>query len=252
MTSSSDDPDQIRRDIERTQRQISQDVDLLTEKVTPGKIVERRVSRVRGAAGRWKDAVMGSEPARHRLDDPYGDPYGSAARDPYGPYAGADPAGTGGDGVRDIGRRASDSVSGTASSAASSVSDAASSVAGAVQDAPQAARRQTQGNPLAAGLIAFGAGWLVSSLLPASRQEQELAVQAKDVAQEKGQPLAQAAQQAANEVKENLREPAQQAVESVRSTATDAGQTVAEEGKDAAQQVQGRAQDAAGTVRETR
>ena len=101
---SADDPDQIRREIERTQRQISHDVDLLTEKVTPGKIVERRVGRVRGAAGRWKDAVMGSDPPGTGTD-PYGDPYGSASRDPYGPYAGADRTGTGGDGVRDIGRR---------------------------------------------------------------------------------------------------------------------------------------------------
>jgi gas vesicle protein len=130
------------------------------------------------------------------------------------------------------------------------VQDAASTAVGAVQEAPQAIRRQTRGNPLAAGLIAFGAGWLVSSLLPASRREQELAdqakQQAKQVAQEK---VARAAQQVAGEVKENLREPAQQAVESVKSTAQDAGQTVVEEGKSAAQDVQGRAQDAAGTVR---
>jgi hypothetical protein len=32
-------------------------------------------------------------------------------------------------------------------------------------------RRQTQGNPIAAGLIAFGAGMLVASLLPATDLE---------------------------------------------------------------------------------
>ena len=115
-----------------------------------------------------------------------------------------------------------------------------------MQEAPAAVRRQTRGNPVAAGLIAFGAGWLVSSLLPATRREQELADQAKQVAQEKVQPVAQ---QVVAEVKENLREPAEQAVESVRSTAQDAKETVAEEGRFAAQDVQGRAQDAAGTVR---
>ena len=46
--------------------------------------------------------------------------------------------------------------------------------------AATAARRQTQGNPLAAGLIAFGVGWLVSSLLPDSQKERELAHQLKD------------------------------------------------------------------------
>ena len=233
MTTSSD-PEQIRRDIERTQAALSQDVDALAEKVTPGKIVERRVDRARDAATRLKEKVMGS--------DPYGNQHGA------GGYVGD---------VRSAASTATDRVSGTASSAASSVQDAASSAAGTVQDAassaagavqeaPAAIRRQTRGNPLAAGIIAFGAGWLVSSLLPASRREQELADQAKQVAQEKVQP---AAQQVAAEVKENLREPAQQAVESVRSTAQDAKDTVTDEGRSAAQDVQGRAQDAAGNVR---
>jgi hypothetical protein len=233
VTTSSD-PEQIRRDIERTQAALSQDVDALAEKVTPGKIVERRVDRARDAATRLKEKVMGS--------DPYGNQHGAAG------YVGD---------VRSAASTATDRVSGTASSAASSVQDAASSAAGTVQDAastavgavqeaPQAIRRQTRGNPLAAGLIAFGAGWLVSSLLPASRREQELADQAKQVAQEKVQP---AAQQVAADVKENLREPAQQAVESVRSTAQDAKDTVTDEGRTAAQDVQGRAQDAAGNVR---
>jgi Protein of unknown function (DUF3618) len=233
VTTSSD-PEQIRRDIERTQAALSQDVDALAEKVTPGKIVERRVDRARDAATRLKEKVMGS--------DPYGNQHGA------GGYVGD---------VRSAASTATDRVSGTASSAASSVQDAASSAAGpvqaaaasaagAVQEAPAAIRRQTRGNPLAAGIIAFGAGWLVSSLLPASRREQELADQAKQVAQEKVQP---AAQQLAAEVKENLREPAQQAVESVRSTAQDAKDTVTDEGRTAAQDVQGRAQDAAGNVR---
>jgi len=225
------DPEQIRREIERTQAALSQDVDALTDKVTPGKIVERRVDRARDAATKLKEKVMGS------------DPHGSG--------------GYGGGGVRSAASQTADRVSGTASSAASSVQDAAASAAGTVQDvastaadavqqAPQAIRRQTRGNPLAAGLIAFGAGWLVSSLLPASRREQELGDQAKQVAQEKVQPVLQ---QVAGEVGDNLREPAQQAAESVKATAQDAKETVADEGRWAAQDVSGRAQHAAGNVR---
>jgi ElaB/YqjD/DUF883 family membrane-anchored ribosome-binding protein len=219
-------PEQIRADIERTQAALGQDVDALTEKVTPAKVVGRRVDRVRSTMGRWKENVMGSSPVGR------GD-LTSAAQGTAGTVS-----------------QAAQSVSGTAASAASTVSDAASTGTQALQEAPQVIRQQARGNPLAAGLIAFGAGWLVSSLLPASRKEQQLASQAKDMAQQVGQPLAQTVGQAAAEVKENLREPAQQAVESVKSTATDAGQTVAEEGKAAAGQVQSRAQDATGTVRE--
>lgn len=230
MTTAND-PEQIRREIERTQAALSQDVDTLTEKVTPGKIVERRLDRARDTATRVKDKVMGSNPTY--------------------------PGGHDGGGARTAAAQAAGRVSGTASSAAASVQDATSTAAGAVQDAassaadavqetPRAVRRQTRGNPLAAGLIAFGAGWLVSSLLPASRREQELADQAKQVAQEKVQPVLQ---RVASEVGDNLREPAQQAVESVRTTAQDAGQTVADEGRSAAEDVSGRAQDATGTVR---
>jgi hypothetical protein len=72
---------------------------------------------------------------------------------------------------------ASDTTSSTGhgiSSTVSGVGDAASSAASSVVETASstgaAARRRTAGNPLAAGLIAFGAGWLVSSLLPASKQ----------------------------------------------------------------------------------
>ena len=231
MTTSSD-PEQIRREIDRTQAALSQDVDALTEKVTPGKIVERRVDRARDAATRLKEKVMGS--------------------DPYGRHGSGESAGGS---VLSAASTATDRVSGTASSvqdaassAAGTVQDAAATAAGAVQEAPAAVRRQTRGNPVAAGLIAFGAGWLVSSLLPASRREQELGDQAKQVAQEKVQPVVQ---QVASEVGDNLREPAQQAVASVRSTAQDAKDTVAEEGRAATQDVSGRAQDATDTVRST-
>jgi hypothetical protein len=57
----SNDPDQIRREIEQTQATRSSDVDALTEKVSPAAIAQRRVDRVRGTASRWKDKVMGSD-----------------------------------------------------------------------------------------------------------------------------------------------------------------------------------------------
>lgn len=218
MTTASD-PDEIRRQIELTQANISGDVDALSEKVTPSKIVERRVDNARGAATRLKDKVMGT---------------------------GTTGGGHAADRVSGAASTAASTTSDAASTAVGAVHDAAASAAGAVQETPAAIRRQTRGNPLAAGLIAFGTGWLVSSLLPASRREQELADQAKQVAQDKVQPVAQ---QVASEVGDNLRAPAQEAVASVRSTAQDAGQTVADEGRSAAQDVQGRAQDAAGNVR---
>ena len=232
------DPDQIRREIEATQGRLSSDVDALTEKVTPGRIVERRVGRARATASRWKDKVMGSNPLQHSGS-------GHVTTGTYG--------GGSGSGVRGSAQHAMGALSDRASSATGTVGDAASSAASTASDAlanaPQAVRQQAQGNPLAAGLVAFGAGWLISSLLPASQREQQLAQQAKDRAGELAQPVADAAKQAATEVKDHLQEPAQQAVQQVKETAQDAGRTVAEEGRSAAGQVQERAQQAPDRVR---
>jgi hypothetical protein len=55
-----DDPHALRQEIERTQRALSTDVDALSEKVAPGRIVERRVNRVRRGLTGMRDRVMGT------------------------------------------------------------------------------------------------------------------------------------------------------------------------------------------------
>jgi hypothetical protein len=108
-------------------------------------------------------------------------------------------------------------------SAASSISDTASA-------APQHVRRQTQGNPMAAGLIAFGVGMLLSSLAPATDREREIAQVAEDKATDLAQPLREKAQEVAG----NLQQPLQDSVEQVKSTATDGANATAEQAKSAA------------------
>ena len=124
MTTSND-PDQIRREIEATRAELSNDVNALSDKVSPEKIVERQKKKISGAARSVKESIMGS----------------------------------------------ADSASSTAQGAVSAVGDKVSAVGDAVSDAPSAVKSKTRGNPLAAGLIAFGAGMLVSSLFPASEKE---------------------------------------------------------------------------------
>ena len=135
-----------------------------------------------------------------------------------------------------------------ASHANGSMQDMASNAAGAVQQAPQALTRQAQGNPLAAGLIAFGVGWLVSSLMPVSEKERELAQQAESVVREHKDTLLEPAKQAGQEMAEQLQPAAQQAVDEVRSTAQDAAASVRDQGQSAVQDVQGQAQDSKETV----
>ena len=121
--------------------------------------------------------------------------------------------------------------------------DAASSAVGAVQQAPDAIVRQTQGNPLAAGLIAFGVGWLVVE--PAARppeKEKQLAQQAETAVRENKDTLLEPAKQAAQEIGEQLKPAAQEAVESVKATAQDAAPPSRKRASRPSQDVQGQAQ----------
>jgi hypothetical protein len=132
---------------------------------------------------------------------------------------------------------------GVASNAAGSVQGAASSAVETVQQTPDMVVRQTQGNPMAAGLIAFGVGWLVSSLLPATERERQLAQQAETAVRENKDALLAPAKQVAQEIGEELKPAAQQAVDEVKATAQDAAQTVKAEGQSAAEDVKGQAQE---------
>jgi ElaB/YqjD/DUF883 family membrane-anchored ribosome-binding protein len=208
MTTS--DPDVLRRQIEDTRRDLSYDVDALNEKVNPSRVVDRRVTAAKSRMTRMRDRVMGSA-----------DDAGGSAR-----------------------QMAQDMTS----NAASTMQDAASSAATAVQAAPQAVTRQAQGNPLAAGVIAFGVGWLVSSLLPVSEKERELAQQAEATVREHKDTLLEPAKQAGQEMAEQLKPAAQQAMEEVKSTAQDAAETVTDQGRSAAEDVQGQATKASKRV----
>jgi uncharacterized protein YjbJ (UPF0337 family) len=194
-TTRSDDPEVIRRDIESTRADLSRNVDALTEKVSPSRVVGRKVDRAKDAVGSMKDKVMGSD------DNPYD----------HGAVGGA---------------------TDKASSVASSVGDT-------VTSAPTTARQKTRGNPLAAGMIAFGVGWLASSLLPATEKEQEAATAVKDKASEHSDTLTAPIKEATGNAKENLRGPAQDAVQSVKGTATEATATVKDEASSAKDDITG-------------
>ena len=200
------DPDQIRQEIERTRADLSDNVNALTYKVSPSRMVNDRVDRARGAVRGVKERIMGT--------------------------------------ASDV----TDSAGDRLSSTASSVRDAASTVGDKAATAPQVLREQTEGSPLAAGLVAFGVGLVISSLIPPTDREQRLAGQVKEKVSEHSDELKEKATQIGQEVKENLREPAQQAVESVKSTVSDATDTVKEQGRAAARDVTNQAQEAKDNV----
>ena len=137
-----------------------------------------------------------------------------------------------------------ESVMGTAHSGTSSVSGAASGAADSAKETAHQAVGKAKGNPLAVGLIAFGVGALVASLIPASDAEQELAATAKD----KAGPAVDAAKGAAQDVAQNLKEPAQEAFASVKDTAQEAASTVQDDARSAAGGVKDSAQHSKDSV----
>lgn len=170
-------PEVIEDDIQNTREDLSRNLDALADRVSPGRVVGRKVDGVKGRLSGAKESVMGK---------------------------------------------------------ASSMSDAPGAAAGSVSDTASKVSSQAAGSPLAAGLIAFGAGWLISALIPASEAETRLAEQAIDTAKEQGQPLVEHAKAVGQEVGEDLKDKATQAASEIKDTATESAQHVKDEGQTAA------------------
>jgi hypothetical protein len=95
-----------------------------------------------------------------------------------------------------------------------------------VKDSTQSA---VAGHPLTAGLVAFGAGMLLSALLPASKVETDAARQVTEAVKEHGQPLVDHAKGVAQEVGSELKDSAAAAADEVKATAQDSAEQVKDE-----------------------
>lgn len=115
-----------------------------------------------------------------------------------------------------------------------------------VQGAPAQVKQRTRGNPLAAGLIALGAGWLIGSMMPTSKPEQDAAAALKD----KAEPLVEEAKSAAQEMGEHLKPQAQEAAQTLQDAGRSSVQNVQEEGKHHASNLKDDTQQAAQHVKD--
>lgn len=119
----------------------------------------------------------------------------------------------------------------------------ADQAAEAVKSAPQQVAQQAQGNPVAAGLIAFGAGLLTASLISESRAERRAAQSVQEHAGEMVEPARQAVMDSADRVKEQATESAREAQEHLKDSASEAarstGEQAQQEARSAAEQARG-------------
>jgi ElaB/YqjD/DUF883 family membrane-anchored ribosome-binding protein len=141
-------------------------------------------------------------------------------------------------------RSVRDSVMGSAQDSGQALSSAGQSVSDTASGAVDTIEQKAQGNPLAAGLVAFGAGMVLASLAPASKMEAQATQRAMDTAKDHGQPVIDEAKSAGQQMAGNLKQTAQQAAEEVKATAQESTQHVKEEAQTSAEHVK---DDAPGT-----
>jgi hypothetical protein len=201
------DPDAIRREIEHTRAELAGDVDRLADRTSPKRVVRRNVDKIGSRFSNIRESVMGAPRWA-----------GSSVQDAAGS-------------VQDVAGSAAGSVKDAAGSAAGSVKDAAGTAADAVRDTPHKVARQTRGNPLAVGLIAFGAGLVAASLIPPSEAEK----QAGQKLTEHSDELLDKVHEPFDEIKQDITDSARESAQQVKETARDAAQTTAQSTKETAQ-----------------
>jgi hypothetical protein len=144
--------------------------------------------------------------------------------------------------IRGAARNAKERVMGSAEQTTGQLQERAHDVAEATQDktgqaaaaiksAPERALRRTEGNPLAAGLIAFGAGLLAATLIPESRAEQQAGSQLATKGRDLAEPMVEAAKESSERLVEEAKSAAQTAGAEVVDTAKDAARTAREDAR---------------------
>jgi ElaB/YqjD/DUF883 family membrane-anchored ribosome-binding protein len=158
-------------------------------------------------------------------------------------------------GIRRSVTAARERVMGTASSAGDSLQgaqsqmgDAASDAADRAREAPQWVAQETRGNPLVAGMVAFGVGMLLGSLAPPTEAERH----AVDAMSDQLEPVRQKAMEAASSVKDEVSDAARGATQHVKEQAQDSAHEVQSSAQDSAAQVKDQAQTGAREVARSR
>ncbi len=190
--------DQLRWQAQVERARMGETLEAIGDRLSPERMMERRKAAVRLRLRRARNMVMGSPG--------YEEPPTRGVRD-----------------------RASD--------LAASAGDAARGAADRIQHTPDMLAEETRGNPLAAGLIAFGAGMLVATAFPRTRAEERVVQSAAPGLEKAQQELREGGRELAAGAKEHAREAAQQ----VSDTATQATHEVAQHAKTSAENVRDQA-----------
>lgn len=182
-------PEELQRDIERTRSNLSGHVDLLEEKVSPGKVVGRRVDSVKSGASSLRDRVMGSRDSSSGL------------------------------------RGAADSVSSSASDLGSAVGNAPDAAKRQAQGNPLAVGLIAFGVGWLLSSTAPATDAEKQLAETAEAKAKELAEPLKQTGQEVADSLKEPAQEAVQQVKDTATDAAQKTADQAKSSAQDVRDT---------------------------
>lgn len=232
--------EEVQRDIEQTRVELGNTLEAIGDKVAPKKAVRRAKWKAQDKVEDVKDRVSPARLARrgtdnvlHRLHDVRLSIMGS---DDEGDDEVTQRNGSTrtriGDRTRALEEGASDARE-RASDATARAGEAASTVVEKAKMAPETVARSAKGNPLVAGLLVFGGGYLVASRLRPTDRERTLAERAKERLEPVKQQALEAGRNMADEIKTvaegGIGTAAVRAVRSeVRQRAADAAETVKE------------------------
>lgn len=176
---------ELRQEIAQQRARMGETLDQIGERISPERIVERRKNAMRAKWSNAKVAVMGSP---------------------------------------DYDESGAHSLRSRAGEAGSTVTDSARSAAERAQQAPEEFSQKVEGNPIAAGLIAFGAGLLAATLFPPSQTEKDITRQVQPAFDGAKEHAREVAQDVASEARDKGRE----AFEDVKASGSEATQQVKE------------------------
>lgn len=204
-------PEELRSEIEGTRDELGRTLDAIGDRVSPGRIVERRVGAARARAGSVKDKLMGSaQTARERTLGRTGD-------------------------LTDSGR----STAGTMADAVTSAPDRLSEQ---TQGSPLVV------GALAFG-VGFLVGAALPPTETEQKLVGDLAEPIKQELTDAGKQVGQAAGETAKQAVQDTKEAASQAAAEVKGHATDAAQQVKQEASDRASDVTDQAKQQAQSVK---
>lgn len=232
--------DEVRRDIEQTRDELGNTLEAIGDKVAPKKAVRRAKWKAQDKVEDVKDRVSPARLARrgtdnvlHRLHDVRLSIMGSDDEgDEEVTQSNGSTRTRTGNRTRALQESTSDARE-RASDATGRAGEAASTVVEKAKMAPETVARTAKGNPLVAGLVVFGGGYLVASRLRPTDRERTLAERAK----ERLEPVKQQALEAGRNMADEIKSVAEggigaatvRAVRSeVRQRAADAAETVKE------------------------